>query len=391
MIPFGSSCKGPNFIPGSTSVAITLERLHPSPVNPSEMAALVPRKRRREMVMISLVSLMKFSFRIKFMRRSRITPVVPDRFVFVALLTCVMVMTSLSSSCVGERGAVGRTPGSPLFDGSLAMAHVETQVGFGPRIPGTDGHEAQLSWMLALMKQHAAEVVVDTFTHLTASGDSLRLTNLLGRFAPEHSRRIVILAHWDTRPISDQAPDSADQLIPVPGANDGGSGTAVLLALAPLLAAEWPPLGIDILLVDGEDYGPGVEDMLLGARHYASNVSEEDRPVYGLLLDMVGDVEPSFPMEQISAQFANPIVKKVWRAAERLGYQDYFPTSVGPPITDDHVPLIENGIPTANVIDFTYGPNNEYWHTPEDTPDKLSAGTLGMVGQVVVELIYSGG
>ena len=325
------------------------------------------------------------------MCRDQITPAAQDRFLSVTRSTVFVVVTSLLSSCVVESEPVGPTPGSPAFEGAVAMGHVQTQVGFGPRIPGTEGHEAQLSWMLKLMRKHAAAVVVDTFTHVTTNGDTLGLTNLLGRFAPEHSRRIVILAHWDTRPISDQASDSADQVIPVPGANDGGSGTAILLALAPLLAAEPPPVGVDILLVDGEDYGHGIEDMLLGSRRYATTVSEEDRPVYGLLLDMVGDAEPSFPVEQISAQFANPIVQKVWRAAERLGYRDYFPTSVGPPITDDHVPLIQNGIPTANVIDFTYGPNNSYWHTPEDTPDKVSARTLGIVGQVVVELIYSGG
>ena len=325
------------------------------------------------------------------MCRYQITLADRYRFVSVTRSTVFVVVTSLLSSCVVESEPVGPTPGSPAFEGAVAMGHVQTQVGFGPRIPGTEGHEAQLSWMLKLMREHAAAVVVDTFTHVTTNGDTLGLTNLLGRFAPEHSRRIVILAHWDTRPISDQASDSAGQASPVPGANDGGSGTAVLLALAPLLAAEPPPVGVDILLVDGEDYGHGIEDMLLGSRRYATTVSEEDRPVYGLLLDMVGDAEPSFPVEQISAQFANPIVQKVWRAAERLGYRDYFPTSVGPPITDDHVPLIQNGIPTANVIDFTYGPNNSYWHTPEDTPDKVSAGTLGIVGQVVVELIYSGG
>jgi len=325
------------------------------------------------------------------MCRYQITPADRYRFVSVTRSTVFVVVTSLLSSCVVESEPVGPTPGSPAFEGAVAMGHVQTQVGFGPRIPGTEGHEAQLSWMLKLMREHAAAVVVDTFTHVTTNGDTLGLTNLLGRFAPEHSRRIVILAHWDTRPISDQASDSAGQASPVPGANDGGSGTAVLLALAPLLAAEPPPVGVDILLVDGEDYGHRIEDMLLGSRRYATTVSEEDRPVYGLLLDMVGDAEPSFPVEQISAQFANPIVQKVWRAAERLGYRDYFPTSVGPPITDDHVPLIQNGIPTANVIDFTYGPNNSYWHTPEDTPDKVSAGTLGIVGQVVVELIYSGG
>lgn len=294
------------------------------------------------------------------------------------------------ASCSGDL-ETGPTPGSPSFDGALAMAHVETQVDFGPRVPGTEGHASQLRWMIDLLQEHTPVVAADTFAHVTTKGDSLTLTNVLARFAPEQGRRIVVLAHWDTRPTSDQAVDSSQHSIPVPGANDGASGTAILLALAPLLGETPPPLGVDLLFVDGEDYGPGVEDMLLGARHYAATVPDDERPIYGLLLDMVGDAQPSFPVEQISAQFANPVVQKVWRAAERLGYRDYFPTAVGEPLTDDHVPLIESGIPTANVIDFTYGPNNAYWHTPDDTPDKLSAATLGMVGRVVVELIYSGG
>ena len=312
-----------------------------------------------------------------------------DRFV-IAVRSLVAIAVFVLASC-GGGVATGPTAGSPSFDGAAALAHVETQVAFGPRVPGSSGHAAQLSWMLDQLQPHASDVVADTFSHVTTGGDSLILTNVRARFVPQQSRRIVILAHWDTRPTSDQAADSADHSIPVPGANDGGSGTAVLLALAPLLAQIAPPVGVDLLFVDGEDYGPGVEDMLLGARHYAETVSDEDRPIYGLLLDMVGDAQPSFPVEQISAQFANPIVQKVWRAAERLGYRDYFPTAVGESLTDDHVPLIENGIPTANMIDFTYGPNNGYWHTPQDTPDKLSAATLDMVGQVVVELIYSGG
>ena len=135
----------------------------------------------------------------------------------------------------------------------------------------------------------------------------------------------------------------------------------------------------------------GVEDMLLGARRYAATVGADDRPVYGVLLDMVGDADPSFPVEGISAQRANAVVQKVWRAAERLGYRNWFPTAVGQNLTDDHVPLIEAGIPTANVIDFDYGPRNAYWHTPDDVPDHVSASTLEMVGEVVAELIYSGG
>lgn len=307
------------------------------------------------------------------------------------------LVASLVTAC-GDEPPEGPTPGRPSFDGEAAMELVRKQVAFGPRVPGTEGHARQLDWMLARLDSTAPEVVADTFSHVTAEGDSLTLVNVHARFAPEASRRILLLAHWDTRPTSDQAADSADRATPVPGANDGASGTAVLLALAPILAQSPPTVGVDLLLVDGEDYGPGVEDMLLGARRYASMLEAEDgspygpqRPVYGVLLDMVGDADPRFPVEGISAQYANPVVQKVWRAAERLGYEEYFPTSVGRNLTDDHVPLIEADLPTANVIDFTYGPDHAYWHTPLDVPEHVSATTLEMVGEVVTELIYSGG
>jgi glutaminyl-peptide cyclotransferase len=211
------------------------------------------------------------------------------------------------------------------------------------------------------------------------------------RFVPEATRRILLLAHWDTRPRSDAAADPALHDTPVPGANDGASGTAVLLVLARLFAESPPPMGVDLLFTDGEDYGPGVEDMLLGARRYAATLPDEGRPVYGLLLDMVGDADPGFPVEEYSAQYANVVVRKVWRVAERLGYGRYFPGGVGQRLMDDHIPLIEAGLPTANLVDFSYGPDNRYWHTPDDTPDRLSAATLEMVGEVVAELIYSGG
>jgi len=291
----------------------------------------------------------------------------------------------------GSPGPSGPTPGSPAFDGAAALSLVEEQLSFGPRVPGMDGHAAQLAWMLDHLSAATPVIVADTFQHVTASGDSLALTNVMARFAPEERRRLLILAHWDTRPTADQASDPALRDTPIPGANDGASGTAVLLALATLLAENPPPVGVDLLFVDGEDYGPDVEDMLLGARRYADTLGDDDRPVYGLLLDMVGDANPSFPVEGYSAQAANVIVQKVWRAAERLGYRDFFPTAVGRNLMDDHVPLIEAGVPTANLIDFTYGPNNAYWHTADDRLEHVSAATLGMVGEVVTELIYSGG
>lgn len=245
--------------------------------------------------------------------------------------------------------------------------------------------------MLERLDALAPVLQADSFQYVTQSGDSLDLVNVMARFAPERSRRILLLAHWDTRPRSDQATDPTLRAIPVPGANDGASGTAILLELAGLFASDPPPVGVDLLFVDGEDYGPGLDDMLLGARHYAASLSDDDRPVYGLLLDMVGDADPSFPVEAISAQYADVVVRKVWRAAERLGLRDYFPSAVGRRLQDDHVPLIEAGLPTANLIDFTYGPQNRYWHTPDDTLEHVSASTLTIVGEVVAELVYSGG
>lgn len=302
---------------------------------------------------------------------------------------CVLLAGLLSAAACADAGAP--TVDRPSFDGNAAFALVEQQVAFGPRVPGTEGHARQLAWMIARLDSLAPEVVPDTFTHVTAAGDSLTLVNVLARFQPERSRRVLLLAHWDTRPRSDQATDSALVDVPVPGANDGASGAAVLLELARLFSDEAPPVGVDLLLVDGEDYGPGREDMFLGARRFASTLPDEGRPIYGLLLDMVGDADPSFPVESNSAEHASVVVRKVWRAAEVLGYRRYFPTAAGGPIYDDHLPLIEAGLPTANLIDFVYGPNNAYWHTPADTPERVSATTLGMVGEVVAELIYSGG
>jgi Zn-dependent M28 family amino/carboxypeptidase len=302
-----------------------------------------------------------------------------------------ILAVTLFSACVGPPGNAGPTPGRPSFDGSMAMQLVEQQVAFGARIPGQPGHVAQLAWMIARLDSLGADLAADTFQHVTAAGDTLSLTNVLARFRPEESRRILLLAHWDTRPTSDQAATAEDRRHPVPGANDGASGTAILLHLAELLAEALPPLGVDLLFVDGEDFGPGSDDMFLGARRYASRLPADGRPVYGVLLDMVGDADPHFPVEANSARHASLVVRKIWRAAHRLGYEEYFPEGVGDAVYDDHVPLIEAGLPTANIIDISYGPGNAYWHTPQNVPEHLSANTLEMVGEVVTELIYSGG
>ena len=307
-----------------------------------------------------------------------------------------LTLAAASLGCLDAGAPPGPTPGSPEFDGERAFAKVERQVMFGPRIPGTAGHIAQLEWMTQELASLAPDLVADTFSYITTYDDSLTLVNLTARFLPEMERRILILTHWDTRPQSDQGATQAERDIPPPGANDGASGTAVLLELARLLAENPPPLGVDLLFVDGEDYGPDAVDMFIGARHYAELLVGGDlpgaRPMYGVLLDMVGDSDPSFLVEPYSQEAASVVVSKVWRAAARLGHADVFPESLGVRLNDDHVPLIQAGLPTANVIDFTYGgPTNPFWHTPNDSPANVSARTLGIVGQVVTELIYSGG
>jgi glutaminyl-peptide cyclotransferase len=280
---------------------------------------------------------------------------------------------------------------APPFDAGRAFGYLREQVGFGPRVPGSEGHRAQLEWMRSFLAERADTVVVQPFTYTTTGGEILRLTNLFARFRPELEDRILLVAHWDTRPRADQSPDPAARARPIAGANDGASGVAVLLELANLFAQKPPPVGVDLLLVDGEDYGPTGDDMYLGAKHFARNQPPGYRPLYGVLLDMVGDQDPRFPVEGNSQQMAPEVVQRVWGVARELGYGDVFPTTPGYYIEDDHIPLNQAGIRTVDVIDFDYGPGNRYWHTAEDTLDKTSAESLRMVGEVVAELVYRGG
>ncbi|MBA2671231.1 MAG: M28 family peptidase [Gemmatimonadetes bacterium] len=279
----------------------------------------------------------------------------------------------------------------PAFDGAVAFTLLERQVAFGPRVPGTAGHAAQLRWMREWLLERADSVSDQSFTHRTLAGDTLRLTNLFASFRPEERRRVLLLAHWDTRPTSDAASDPGERSVPVPGTNDGASGTAVLLHLAELLRRDPPPIGVDILLVDGEDYGPTLRDMLLGATWFAANLPTGYDPTYAVLLDMVGDRDPRFPVEGYSAEMAPAVASRIWGIAASLGYGDIFPAEVGPHIVDDHLPLNRAGLPTVSIIDFEYGPGNSYWHTPRDVPANTSPRTLGIVGEVLAELIYRGG
>lgn len=276
------------------------------------------------------------------------------------------------------------------FDGAVAYEYVKTQMEFGPRIPNTEGHRRAGDWMLQHLRATADSVEEQAFTHVTESGDTLELRNLIGKFRPDLTDRILYLAHWDTRPKADQSANLADQRRPLPGANDGASGVAVLLGVADVLARRPPAFGVDLVLVDGEDFGDFGEgtDVLIGSRYYAEHLDPSGpKPLFAIVFDMVGDKDLSFQQEPGSLAKAPEVVERVWSTAARLGYRHVFPSQRGFPITDDHVSLWDAGIRAIDVIDFDYGPNNRYWHSVDDTLDKVSARSLQIVGDVAVALV----
>lgn len=292
-------------------------------------------------------------------------------------LACVIAATVLACA--------SRGPAESQFNGEVALSYIETQLSFGPRVPNTEGHRRTGDWIQEHLAGTADTVEVQEFTHVSVDGDTLRLRNFIGRFRPEVSERILFLAHWDTRPMSDRAQNLGQRDLPVPGANDGASGVAILLGVADELALLPPNFGVDLLFVDGEDFGDFNEnkDVLLGSRYFAANLPEGYQPLFGVLFDMVGDADLRIPKEWNSQNRAPEVVERVWRRADELGYGRIFRSEVGGGVTDDHLPLLDAGIRTINVIDFTYPPH----HTPEDTFDKVSAESLEIVGNVAMALV----
>jgi peptidase M28-like protein len=287
------------------------------------------------------------------------------------------------------------------FSGEQALAYARTQVDFGARVPGTEGHHRTGDWIVAQMRQRADTVIQQQWTHVTQRGDSLPMRNILARFHPEMEQRVLYLAHWDTRPVADQDRNLGARQMPIPGANDGASGVALLIALGDVLTKTPPSVGVDLLLVDGEDYGSFADsnnpDVLIGSRYFAEHLPSPDyRPLFGVLWDMIGDRDLNIYQEQNSVQAAPEVVQRVWQTAKELGYDDYFIPEVIEPITDDHVPLIKKGLRVIDVIDIDYGPPIEnggsrpaatYHHTMQDTIDKVSARSLQIVGDVATTLV----
>jgi hypothetical protein len=281
-------------------------------------------------------------------------------------------------------------PVIPAFDGDHAFRFLTRQTDFGPRNPGSPGQAACLRYFLSTLSGLADTTRAQPFQAAGYDGERLELTNVIASFRPAEEHRLLLCAHWDTRPRAEFDEDRTRRDRPILGANDGASGVAVLLELASLMKHAPPPIGVDIVLFDGEDFGKeGDHDLyLLGSRHYARSVQPGETPRFGIVLDMVGDAFLEIPKEKNSLRLAPDVVNLIWNTARQLGIPQ-FVDDPGEEVLDDHIPLNEAGIPTADLIDFNYpDQTHRFWHTHQDTPDHCSAESLEAVGTVVTHVVY---
>lgn len=298
-------------------------------------------------------------------------------------------------------------PVGPSFNADSAYAFTKAQCDFGPRDMNSRGHDLCGEWIVSKFKEYGCKVTTQTAMLAGYDGTKLRSRNIMASINPEATTRILLCAHWDSRPWADNDPDSANWRKPILAANDAASGVAVMLELARIIRkskdekAFNKQLGIDFVCFDAEDWGTpqwadvadNADSWALGAQYWSKNLPQGYEARYGILLDMVGGVGARFYREGMSMQYAPEIVKKVWRAAREVGFGSYFPKEDGGVITDDHVPVNQFAkIPTIDIIPYyadcqqsSFGPT---WHTLADNMENIDKNTLKAVGQTLVQVIY---
>jgi glutaminyl-peptide cyclotransferase len=248
-------------------------------------------------------------------------------------------------------------------------------------VPGTPEHIKCRDWIAEEMKKHCQNVHLQELSHTWSyTNKKITMWNVIGEQNWVNAKtRVLLLAHWDSRPYADQDLDTKNRAKPVTGANDGASGVAVLLELMRVLKDKNPDLGIMYLMTDGEDLGPELDEMFLGAKYFAANLPSP-KPEYGILLDMVGTKNVKIPMESNSYGYAPELMKAFYLNARENGLGRTFPAQYGPAISDDHLCLNAAGLPTIDLIDFEH---LDHWHTATDTPENCSADSLGNVGKAM--------
>ena len=309
--------------------------------------------------------------------------------------------TGQTRSKVSSADTIALTP-CPRFSADSAMLYINEQCAFGPRVTGSNAASLCGDFLMARFKAFGAEVEEQKATVTIWDGTKLPARNIIARINPSNPNRILLCAHWDSRPWADNDPDEANHHTPILAANDAASGVAVMLEICRLLQQQPLQVGIDLICFDAEDLGtPDWEDRLgssdtwcLGSRFWAERARTDGyKARYGILLDMVGGRGATFSREGISMQVAQPIVNRVWKLAGQLGYRQFFPLTDGNYITDDHINVNEiAGIPCIDIIPYyregpsSFGPT---WHTVKDTPENIDPNVLEAVGQTITQMIYN--
>lgn len=347
---------------------------------------------------------MVFCEKIAIFAPDKPTYVINMKNICTLLLSVILVAASITACSSAKRGSSNPSEQSAtdstataaiLFSADSAFSYMKAQCNFGPRVPGTDAHRRCGDYLAAHMEACGANVINQRTTLTAFDGTRLPARNIIAEFAPDSSRRILLLAHWDCRPWADSDPDPGRRNEPVMGANDAASGVAVLMELARVFAVEAPPVGVDLLLVDAEDWGTSnnEESWALGTQYWVKNPHRKGyRPQFGILLDMVGAAGAQFAKEYFSMAYAPSVISDVWTAALKSGYGNYFVASRGGGVTDDHIFVNAAGIPCIDIIDYRTDAESGFfpgWHTTADTPDCIDPLTLKAVGQTLVNFIYN--
>lgn len=315
----------------------------------------------------------------------------------------LIVIVLLLIGCEGKKQEIIKplydlTAGKPIpkFSGEQAYKHIEEQVAFGPRNPNSEGAARALDFFKDFFEKRCDKLELQNFLYTGYENERLNLTNVIAKFNPEAKRRIILCAHWDTRPWADKDKDESKRDKPILGANDGGSGTGVLMEIASILKENPVDYGVDIILFDGEDYGKeaDLDNFCIGSKYFGATKDPSYQPVFAILLDLIGDIDAKYPYDPESVNKAPEVVQMVWGIAREIG-ASRFVTSTGAPIYDDHVALNQHGIKAINIIDSDIvGADSEierknYWHTHNDTMENISKDALQQVGDVLVKMIYS--
>jgi hypothetical protein len=325
---------------------------------------------------------------------------------FHILVAAAIILCSCSSNnSAGDNSAAtaqaSTTDPKLKFNADSAYSYIKAQVDFGPRVPGTAAHKKCAEYIMSELVRHGIDTIVTQNAIVTAfNSDQLPMNNIIGKINPHAKDRVLIAAHYDTRPWADNEDDDSLKNNPIDGANDGASGVGVMLELARTLCDNRPEIGVDFLFVDVEDYGTNEgwgsneESWCLGTQYWAEHTgyTPDNKPRYGIVLDMVGGTNARFHREYYSNQAAKNVVDKVWGTAANTGYGAFFPNEIGGALIDDHLFINRAGIPCIDIVECNNTLTRSFpptWHTLRDNMASIDTRPLKAVGQTVLNVVSS--